>query len=90
MMQRSFDLPFGYQATFQWKPESGFKVRWEPDRPLIRQTRAQRKFFEAYQAARRSFLEDIAAIVGGKVLIVDAPGFQDFEPTEIITPPTRH
>ena len=89
-MQRSFDLPFGYSATFQWKPESGVKVRWEPERPLIRQTRAQRKFFEAYQAARRSFFEDVAAVVGGKVLIVDAPGFQDFESTEVIAPPTRH
>jgi hypothetical protein len=89
-MQRSFDLPFGYQATFQWQPESGFKVRWEPDRPLIHKSRAKRRFFTAYQAARRSFFEDVAAFVGGKVLVIDSPGFQDFDRTEVISARTRH
>jgi hypothetical protein len=41
--------------------------------PLIRKARARRKFFEAYQAARRSFLEEVAAVIGGDALILDIP-----------------
>jgi hypothetical protein len=89
-MQRVFYLPFGYRATFRWRPEAGFEVRWSPDRPFLHKPRAQRRFFAAYQAARRSFFEDVAAVVGGKVLVIDSPGFQNFDRTEVISAPTRH
>ena len=45
-------LPFGYRATFQWSQAAGFKVLWEPDVPRIKAPRAQRKFRDAYNAAR--------------------------------------
>ena len=45
-------LPHGYRATFTWSEAAGFAVAWEPDVPRIRSPRAQRKFRDAYNAAR--------------------------------------
>jgi hypothetical protein len=61
--ERKFSLPLGYRVTFCWQPGEHFQLRWCPDVPLIRKARARRKFFEAYQAARRSFLEEVAAVI---------------------------
>jgi hypothetical protein len=72
-IERKFSLPLGYRVTFCWQPGEHFQLRWSPDVPLIRKARARRKFFEAYQAARRSFLEEVAAVIGGDVLILDIP-----------------
>jgi hypothetical protein len=69
--ERKFSLPLGYRVTFCWQPGEHFQLRWCPDVPLIRKARAWRKFFEAYQAARRSFLEEVAAVIGGDVSILD-------------------
>jgi hypothetical protein len=72
-IERKFSLPLGYRVTFCWQPGEHFQLRWSPDVPLIRNARARRKFFEAYQAARRSFLEEVAAVIGGDVLIFHIP-----------------
>jgi hypothetical protein len=47
------DLPHGYRATFAWSKAGGLKVEWAPDTPRIHSRRQWRKFFAAYQAARR-------------------------------------
>jgi hypothetical protein len=60
------------------------KVQWEPDIPRINSQRHLRKFFEAYTKARREFMTDVAATLGGGVLVVDMDGT-----SEIITPPSR-
>jgi hypothetical protein len=70
-IERKFSLPLGYRVTFCWQPGEHFQLRWFPDVPLIRKARARRKFFEAYQAARR--LEEVAAVIGGDVLILNIP-----------------
>jgi hypothetical protein len=87
---RTFHLPFGYRATFCWRPGELLEVRWTPDRPLIRKERSQRKFLAAYQIARRSFFEEVAAALGGNVLIIDGVGPQNVAGTEMISAPTRH
>jgi hypothetical protein len=87
MFSRTFNLPFGYTATFFFPPGD---VCWAPDFPRIRQRRARRKFFAAYQAARRSFSEEVAVVVGGSVMIVDSPDLQTVIGTEVIHEPTRH
>jgi hypothetical protein len=59
LIERSFDLPFGYRATFIWRrPDAPFEVRWSPDQPRIRKPRPQRKFLAA---ARREFFEEVGA-----------------------------
>ena len=63
-------LPLGYVAEFRWTG-GGMKVEWLPDVPVIRSPRHRRKFFEAYQAARRDFLTDVATTLGGNVGVVD-------------------
>jgi hypothetical protein len=60
-------------------------VAWEPNPPDIRSNRAWRKFRDAYNAARRSFMTDIATVVGGSVLIADIDG-----PMETICPASKH
>ena len=61
LIERSFDLPLGYRATFVWRrPDEPFEVRLSPEQPRIRKPRPQRKFLTAYQAARREFFQDVA------------------------------
>jgi hypothetical protein len=70
-IERAFDLPFGYCATFIWRRRDELiEVHWLPDLPRIRNPRQQRTFLAAYQAARREFFEEVGAVVGGRVLIV--------------------
>jgi hypothetical protein len=60
-----------------------YEVRWSPDQPCIRKPLA------AYHAARREFFEEVAAVVGGGVLILDAD-LKKICGHEIIVPPTQH
>jgi endonuclease I len=60
-------LPLGYTAHFSWQ-DSGMKIEWEPEFPLIRSPRQRRKFIEAYQAARNDFAQSVATVLGGAVL----------------------
>ena len=78
-------LPHGYKATFTWSPAAGFTVAWEPDVPHIQSPRAQRKFRDAYNAARRAFFTDVATSIGGSALILDIDG-----PTEVVRPVSKH
>jgi hypothetical protein len=90
VIERSFDLPFGYRATFIWRrPDEPFEVRWSPNRPRIGKSRPQRKFLAAYQAARRKFFDDVAAVGGGMILIVDTD-LKTVCEREVIVPPTQH
>jgi hypothetical protein len=90
VIERAFDLPFGYCATFIWRRvDEPFEVHWSPDQPRIRKPRSQRKFLAAYQAARREFFEDVAAVVGSRILTLDT----DLKAVcghEVIVPPTQH
>lgn len=89
-IERKFSLPFGYQAKFCWCSGELCGVRWFPNTPLIHKARAQRKFFAAYQVARRSFLEEVAAVIGGHILILDKSGLQNVVGAEVVRRPTRH
>ena len=90
LIERSFDLPFGHRATFIWRcPYGPLEVRWSPDQPRIRKPRPQRKFLAAYQAARREFFDEVAAVVGGSVLILDTDQKQICG-HDVIVPPTQH
>jgi hypothetical protein len=90
LIERNFDLPFGYRATFIWRrPYGPLEVCWSPDRPCIRKPRPQRKFLAAYQAARREFFEELAVVVGGIITIVDTD-LKTVSGHEVIVPPTQH
>jgi hypothetical protein len=82
MLEHVAKLPCGYTATFRW--DNGMKVQWEPNVPRFNSRRHQRKFLEAYANARREFMTDVAATIGGGVLVVDTDGA-----FEVIAPPTR-
>ena len=86
---RTYASLFGYAATFSWQPD-GLNVSLTSDPPVIRKPRPQRKFFEAYKTARRQFFEEVAAIVGGNILIIDSPDLQRVVGSEVIDAPTRH
>jgi hypothetical protein len=85
--ERSYALPHGYSVTFSFAHGQPFEARWTPAPPQIRKAREQRKFFEAYRAARREFLEEIAAVNGGNVLVIDT---DENLTSEIILAPMTH
>jgi hypothetical protein len=87
-IKRSFDLPFGYSVTFVWCQDRA-AAQWEPAFPQISRPKAQRKFFEAYRVARQSFYAEVAAVLGGSVLVCDF-GNADYDGVEVVSPPTRH
>jgi hypothetical protein len=90
LIERNFDLPFGYRATFIWhRPDGLLEVCWSPDQPCIRKPRPQRKFLAAYQAARREFFEELAVVVGGIITIVDTD-LQANCGREVIVPSAQH
>jgi hypothetical protein len=89
-IKRIFRLPLGYTATFCWR-DGDLQVEWESDFPVIRKERHRRKFIDAYQAARRSFWEEVAAVLGGSILVVDADtALTTVDRMEVVRPPVRH
>ena len=88
-LKRSFNLPFGYAATFVWAGDGALMVCWEPGPPQIRNERAQRQFFKAYKAARQDFYTEIAALVGGACMIIDV-GNKKYEGVEVVRAPVQH
>jgi hypothetical protein len=90
-IKRKFSRPFGYQVTFQLHPGGLCEARWSPDVPLIRKAPARRKFFEASHSARRFFLDELAAVVDGDIVILDISGLRnDHLYADFVRAPTRH
>jgi hypothetical protein len=84
-IRRVVELPCGYTATFQWPCDGGaWLVTWEPEPPIVRRLRTMRKFMDAYRAARRDFLTEVAAVTGQSMAIVDLDGEH-----EVIKPPSK-
>lgn len=84
---RTYRLPHGYSAEFSHSPARPLDVHWSPAVPRIHKAREQRKFLEAYRAARREFVQEVAALIGGNVLIVDT---DEQLSREVILAPARH
>ncbi|MEH2517804.1 hypothetical protein V1279_003377 [Bradyrhizobium sp. AZCC 1610] len=86
-LERSYSLPHGYCVTFCCDAGQSFEARWSPAVPQIRKARQRHKFLEAYQAVRRVFLQEVAATIGGNVLVVDTDRCMT---CETILAPTKH
>jgi hypothetical protein len=78
-------LPHGFHVTFSWSTDNRLQVEWDPHTPRIRSSRHRRKFREAYEAARREFIKDVATVIGGNVGVVDLDG-----QFEVLKPSTKH
>jgi hypothetical protein len=91
--KRTFVLPFGYAVTFCTPSRGGgiFDAEWDPRVPVIRKARQRRKFTEAYKAARREFLQELASTLGAAVLVIDADKkLEKAENYEVVPPPPLH
>lgn len=86
-LARTYSLPHGYSVTFHYEPNRPFGAEWSPDVPQIRKARQRQKFMEAYRRVRREFLNEVAAIIGAGVLVVDT---DDQFTRETILAPTKH
>jgi hypothetical protein len=86
-LERTYSLPYGYRVTFCCNHGNPIEARWSPVVPHIRAQRQQRKFLDSYRAVRREFLQEIAATIGGNVLVVDTDRHMT---SETILAPTRH
>lgn len=85
---RRFALPHGYEAEFRWR-DGHLEIEWSPAFPIIHKHRAWRKFVVAYQDVRREFYRDVAAIIGGNILIVDTD-LKTIDGMEVISVPQKH
>jgi hypothetical protein len=85
-------LPFGFRATFVWSAERRLRVEWHPASPSIRSARHRKRFFAAYVTERRTFMETVAATLGGAVGVIDLPAaVTDGQfVLDCVMPPTRH
>jgi len=86
-LERTYSLPHGYSVTFSSNPNQPFEAQWSPDVPVIRKARQRAKFLEAYRVVRREFLNEVAATIGGNVLVVDTDRCMT---CETILAPTKH
>jgi hypothetical protein len=77
--QRSFKLPFGYSAVFEYGPE-GTSCVILPCPADIRSSRARRRYIAAYRAVRRDFLTDIATLLNGPIIVADQMGVEVIMP----------
>jgi hypothetical protein len=85
---RSYRLPFGFKATFRWR-DGHLGIEWSPRVPRITKPRPWRKLFSAYQAARRNFFHDVAAVIGNNSLVVDTD-LKTIDGINGISAPTVH
>ena len=65
------DLPFGYSVAFSFSAAHGYTVAWQPEPPIIRNSRKRRAFIDAYKRARDEFHKTLATVLGGPVLTLD-------------------
>ena len=84
---RTYALPHGYRVTFCSEPNQPFMAEWSPSLPRIRKARQQQKFMEAYRTVRREFLNEVAAVIGGSVVVIDT---DQHLTRETILAPTKH
>ena len=85
--KRTVRLPHGFRATFTWSHPYSLGIEWEPDVPLIRSPRAQRRFFAAYKSARDDFVREVATMTGFTVGMIDTG---DYTALTVIDPEARH
>ena len=83
-------LPYGFTAEFSWGPANALRVEWEPDVPRIRSPRRRAKFFEAYVAARREFMTNVATSIGGRFAVIDFAGDGMPITHEVVEPGVKH
>ncbi|RVD69859.1 MAG: hypothetical protein E5V62_03220 [Mesorhizobium sp.] len=76
---RAFSLPYGATVTFNWGAE-GFDRVVDPKPPPDLSPRQRQQFLDAYLAARRDFLNDLSAMLGGPVVILDEMGVHTSHP----------
>jgi hypothetical protein len=90
-LNRVFRLPHGFMVRFSYSEAAGLAADWHPYLPTIWSPRARRKFLAAYDAARNSFLEEIAQLIGGTVLVTDTnEAGTEIETITTIRPPAVH
>lgn len=80
---REYKLTLGYSVEFSFG--SGLEARWSPDVPRINNARPRAKLRRSYEDARRSFLQELAASIGGNVAVIDTDG-----QSEVVMKPVSH
>jgi hypothetical protein len=88
MIKSTSNLPDGYVATFVFD-DGCLTVEWSPGVPMIRNHRKLRRLVAAYTAARDSFMQDVATMIGGNVLVLDAPA-DTVDPATVAEPRVLH
>jgi hypothetical protein len=89
--RRRFKLHHGVRVTFSFSsPQTGVQCEWDPAIPRFTSNSAARKFEKAYRAARDSFFEDVAQLIGGAVLNVDVDAAGRLERMTEYVPKATH
>jgi hypothetical protein len=87
-----FRLPLGFSVTMKWS-DGSLGMEWSPSMPTnIRSPRHRRKLLAAYQAARAEYMEVVATVMQGTVMVIDthdAEGRENLS-AQAISPAERH
>jgi hypothetical protein len=89
---QTFTLPLGFSVTIRWSNGS-LEMDWSPSVPTgIKSGRHRRKLLAAYQAARAEYMELVATVMGGAVMVIDTHDEDGREKpsAQAITPARRH
>jgi hypothetical protein len=89
---QTFRLPLGFSVTISWSNGS-LGMEWSPSMPTdIRSPRHRRKFLAAYQAARAEYMQIVATVMGGSVMVIDTHDTDGREnpSAQAISPAERH
>ena len=58
-----------FTCEMSWSPTSGIKCEWSPDIPAPKSL--SKKEVREYRAGRDLFFQEVAATIGGNVLVVE-------------------
>jgi hypothetical protein len=89
---QTFKLPLGFRVTIRWSNGS-LGMDWSPSVPTdIRSPRHRRKLIAAYQAARAEYMQIVATVIGGDVMVIDTHDMDGREnpSAQAISPAKRH
>jgi hypothetical protein len=80
-LEQTVRLPHGYTVTLKWSARAGLAFKWVPEYPTFGKESASRRFWNKYYAARDSFMQEVANVLGKTITNSGLDGIKEFSPS---------